>query len=512
MFSIAIRFPTGRFHATPWGHHVNEGLPEWPPSPWRLLRALVATWKRKLATDPLLQRELPGVLAELAKAPPHFHLPPATLGHTRHYMPWFKKGPEDRTLVFDAFVSLARDTEVVFHWQEGALSPEGQESLARVLDQLAYFGRAESWAHARLVTDFDPVRINCRPEPVLGGKEPVRVLTADPQKWQAWDFTSNKIPRPDPLWNLLAETADVHHEKWSDPPGSKWVTYARSSNCFAPRSTNRPDLPAQSSGFTIVARFALDGPVLPLVTETLPLAEQARRSLLSKCKYLLLRLNPDLRDTEVGPRCFAFWGKDEQAQPRTGHQHAFFLPADEDNDGRLDHLTVFAPMGFNSLERQAIDRLRHLRFGQGEPLQLLLIGVGNASDFRAPLLEQSSIWISATPFVVTRYPKLRGTKRDRPEDYASPRAFARHVLRQEIDRRPNLPEVISIEDEDLVGAHRLRPIQFKRFRRKSSDDGGRRPAGGFRITFAAPVSGPLCLGHSCHFGLGLFVPSSPANR
>ena len=25
-------------------------------------------------------------------------------------------------------------------------------------------------------------------------------------------------------------------------------------------------------------------------------------------------------------------------------------------------------------------------------------------------------------------------------------------------------------------------------------------------TFAAPVRGPLCLGHSCHFGLGLFLP------
>jgi CRISPR-associated protein Csb2 len=26
-----------------------------------------------------------------------------------------------------------------------------------------------------------------------------------------------------------------------------------------------------------------------------------------------------------------------------------------------------------------------------------------------------------------------------------------------------------------------------------------------RLTFAEPVSGPLCLGHSSHFGLGLFA-------
>jgi CRISPR-associated protein Csb2 len=217
-----------------------------------------------------------------------------------------------------------------------------------------------------------------------------------------------------------------------------------------------------------------------------------------------------LPDAVIGPLAPAFWGKNEHGQPRTGHEHAFFLPADEDADGRIDHLTVFAPMAFNALECQALDRLRRLPFGQGDPLPLLLVGLGREQDFRAPLLDKSTVWISATPFVVTRYPKRRGTKRDRPEDYASPRAFTRHVLRQELQRRPGYPEIVSIEDEEVIGTHRLRPIQFKRFRSKSGDDGGRRPAAGFRITFAGPVSGPLCLGHLCHFGLGLFLPSQPS--
>lgn len=257
-----------------------------------------------------------------------------------------------------------------------------------------------------------------------------------------------------------------------------------------------------------VARFALDGASLPLLTETLPLAEQARRSLLSKCKYLARRDKPSLADADIWPLSPAFWGKDAQGQPRTGHQHAFFLPADEDGDGRLDHLTVFAPMGFNALERQAIDSLRRLPLGDGDPLPLLLIGLGSERDFRAPVLEASTVWISATPFVVTRYPKLRGTKRDRPEDYASPQDFARHILHQELKRRPELPAIESIEPEALIGAHRLRTIQFRRFRSKNGDDGGRRPAGGFRIAFTAPAHGPVCLGHSCHFGLGLFLPAS----
>jgi CRISPR-associated protein Csb2 len=275
---------------------------------------------------------------------------------------------------------------------------------------------------------------------------------------------------------------------------------------FASNSAvNRPlgKLPSKYS----VARFALAGDVLPLVIETLTLAEQARRSLLSKCKYLARRTNPSLPDAEIGQLAPAFWGKDEHGQPRTGHEHAFFLPADEDGDGRIDYLTVFAPMSFNALECQALDQFRRLPFGEGDPLPLLLVGLGSEGDFRASLLDKSTVWISATPFVVTRYPKRRGTKRDRPEDYASPRAFTRHVLRQELQRRPGYPEIVSIEDAEGIGTHRLRPIQFQRFRSKSGDDGGRRPAGGFRITFAAPVSGPLCLGHSCHFGLGLFLPA-----
>jgi len=37
-----------------------------------------------------------------------------------------------------------------------------------------------------------------------------------------------------------------------------------------------------------------------------------------------------------------------------------------------------------------------------------------------------------------------------------------------------------------------------------------------RLAFTAkfqtekPVCGPIALGHSCHFGLGLFVPAAPA--
>jgi len=73
---IEVSFPTGRFHATPWGRHVNEGVPEWPPTPYRLVRALYDVWKRKRPDWP--QSRVAPLLATLAATLPQFYLPPAS--------------------------------------------------------------------------------------------------------------------------------------------------------------------------------------------------------------------------------------------------------------------------------------------------------------------------------------------------------------------------------------------------------------------------------------------------
>ena len=39
-------------------------------------------------------------------------------------------------------------------------------------------------------------------------------------------------------------------------------------------------------------------------------------------------------------------------------------------------------------------------------------------------------------------------------------------------------------------------------------DGGNRPSGAFCMVLPRAIAGPFCLGHSCHFGLGLFVPGN----
>jgi len=533
MIAISFRFLAGRYHATPWGRHVNEGAVEWPPSPWRILRAMVATWKRTLPDLP--QHQVEPILRALA-APPEFVLPQASTGHTRHYMPWFKKGPDDRTLVFDTFVVLPPGAEVTACWPGVTLDDPQQQTLDRILANVNTFGRSESWCEAELAATAHCANgITCRP---INGNAPrdhdiVRLLCPDPTT----AFLDNHVVETkerttgrgknrqtvverrtiyDPAWNLCMETLQLHSERWSDPPGSRWVPYARPRDCFKiePKARRRP---IAGRPCIHVIRFALDSTVLPLVTETLPLAEAARRAL----------MGIHGRVTEkngVRGRSMTFSGKDSNGNPLVGHRHTYYLPTDEDGDGRLDHLTLAAEAGFDDAEMRAVDHLRQIRpFGRDSdvhPLRVLLLGFGALDDFRPPPLRESRMWVSATPYIATRHAKTRGRDRiDTRSVEARVEFLAADLRRQLFAVRPDLAEMaddLRIEPVLDAGAFRIagrwRPIQFKRFRSKRSDDGGRRPSGGFRIMFPEAVRGPVCLGHSSHFGMGLFLPEPPGNQ
>jgi len=344
------------------------------------------------------------------------------------------------------------------------------------------------------------------------------VLCADPQT----AFTGEEARDYDPNWHLCIETSLLHAEGWSDPPGSKWARYLRPVDCFEvnPKpSRARADRPRMQ-----VARFVLDSAVLPLAQETLPVGEAARWALMGIYGRLTEERDAAKRRSPV------FSGKDASGQPLEGHRHAYYLPTDQDGDGRLDHLTVVAEGGFGPVELKALNCLRTLKRREESPLlNVLLLGMGTLDEFLPLPLKAARIWISATPFVVTRHPKRNGQKRDPSDVLASRALFVQRVVKEELDRfceRRHLPwssDAIQIEPlTDENGVFRvvpsewtgpqatgpmLRPLQFKRFRHRRDDDGGVRPAGTFRVTFPEPVRGPVSLGHSSHFGLGLFVPA-----
>jgi CRISPR-associated protein Csb2 len=447
-------------------------------------------------------------------------------------MPWFKKGPDDRTLVFDTFVALNPGAEVATLWPDTSLDPELHARLGSILANLNFLGRAESWCEAHLLDDVGAAELlrgtNCGPlnGTVPDGREIVRVLCADPRdalqnhafftvagKGRKVGGAPVRTVEYDPDWHLCAETLWLHQQKWSDPPGSRWVSYLRRSDCFEVKATARhhtdPSRPKPQA-----VRFLLDSSVLPLVTDTLPVAEATRRALMSLYGSLTER-------NGVRGRSEVLSGKGADGKPDEGHTHAYYLPTDEDDDGRLDHLTIVATAGFGQDEMRAMDRLREIRIARREPsshpLRVLLLGYGRLEEFQPKPVGRSRVWLSVTPYIATRYAKTRGRERIDLRSLQARAEFLVADLRARMQAvRPDLAELAGdieiaplLEGNAFKIASRWRPLQFKRLRQKRGDDGGSRLAGAFKLTFPeGGVRGPLALGHSAHFGMGLFLPQT----
>ncbi len=260
-----------------------------------------------------------------------------------------------------------------------------------------------------------------------------------------------------------------------------------------------------------VARFLLrSAENLPPVTDTLPVAESARRAL--SCLYGRL-------SGEDGPGRYskAFTGKDDAGQRLEGHGHCYFLPTDADGDGRLDQLTLFSAQGFTAPEIQALEQLREVHFADRDthaaPLEVELLSLTRAGQSHDGPLANAAEWISATPFIAPRYPKTRGRDKHTERGNADPQRFLEAQLGDELRRwlARNSPANLTLADTAEITllsetAQGTRPGDFRRARRKKGDDGGQRLAGFFRVRLREKIQGPLVLGHSSHFGMGLFLP------
>lgn len=236
-----------------------------------------------------------------------------------------------------------------------------------------------------------------------------------------------------------------------------------------------------------LARYALNPGVLLLVQDSLPFAEQVRRA--------LIRNRADTSHSE------AITGKRTDGTPLDGHEHAHYFPTDEDHDGRIDHITIYAPQGFDDADLEALGSLRTIfRSGNRPEVRMVLTGLGGQE-----LLAEDSIfaearhWRSVTPFSLPRFPNRGGGKPPRPRD------LPEGQLIRELKNR-GLPEPSSIkriEGYQVEGRPMVRWLEFHTTRYNGTKGNG---LAGFEVEFAEPVRGPIAVGFACHFGLGLFLP------
>lgn len=548
MIAIQFQFPTGKLHATPWGRHVNEGAVEWPPAPWRILRALLAVWRNKSPdTSENEIRSLIDALSEL----PSYALPSVSQGHTRHYLPTSAKP----ALVFDTFLVIPKTERIVICWPNAEIEQSQRVLLKSLLQGLNYFGRAESWVEADLLDEFTG-ELNAVP---LSGSEHVcgaeleRVLAVESSeqfaKWRSANLgqrlqskleekqqkaiqkgkPADKIKLsareqqaietsiPDDILSALqAETNALRKAGWNRPPGSRFVEYVRPATEFSPRQ--RVSAGHQQSGqLPVIARYAVVGKVVPRLTDAIRIGERVRTFVMGCSK----RVNGEkLGEWTTSP---VFAGKNaDGSQMVQSHSHAHYLCESIGSSSQITHLNIFAPLGFNATDQEALANFSRTWGDAGHDLQFVLLGIGQPEDFggfaeasgKSLTMARTCVWESRTPYVPSRHLKVRNSERRNPITHQA--AIQRELtlnVTLELQRRPQFAamseqtqiEVSAIDPGTKLGEKNVRWLEFTRERKSGNGARGTSQGYGVRLIFPEEISGPIVLGYGSHFGLGQFV-------
>lgn len=549
MPTLLLRFPGRRYHATPWGHHVNEGLIEWPPAPWRLLRALLSVGYTRLGWPASLHEPwhssppeaARGLIEKLAGKLPRYALPPATGTHSRHYMPTaeFKGDRENTTLVFDTWAQIEQG-ELAVHW-DAVLDAEELLLLAELATHLNYLGRSESWVCARLASDaeaatqtFDCMPCEALPSPgpgweqvpLLAGEPPAAFLEWRQRRLQAALAELPLIPLPDKkkltakdrkpteerdalrarvqapyprdlIACLQTDTNWLREHGWSQPPGSRRVLYWRRTDAL------RATASASSAGprvddrvpFVLLSLSSASGNnhALPPLARSLTQGEMLHRQMVGA----RLRIAPSTHSRVLT-------GCDESGQALRGrHGHAHVLSLDLDRDGHIDHLLVWAPDGMDAQDQLALRLTRgtYTKGGVGA-LRLAWSAAGDRQDLRrlpgtwgetlARTVGSGRTWISATPFVPPRHLKPRGNN------------SLEGQVRAEFASR-GLPAPTGIEWLDPQHDLHARALRHHVRVRRGGEPPPVNVGFALRLSFVEDITGPLAVGYGSHFGLGSFA-------
>lgn len=465
--TMSLRFPLGRYHATSWDRAVNEGESEWPPSPWRILRALISTWR--LRWPGLSEEDFIDIVRPLF-GPPCYLTPPSDRGHTRHYMPDLAhtSGAHSTDLVLDPFLWIDREASVLVQWEPDLA--DGQRAvLAKLCELMPYLGRSESVVRAELLPEgqaTDPFWWR----PNVHTDRPTRLLA----------------PTPDAsLADLEVTTAQVRKLRFSIPPKTRYVPY------MSPEETAKTArTPAAATVGAIRWQFMTRAPFRQefgiLATE------QLRRTRLYKIGRGDAVLPPNLAGKEL-PEPGA--GQKEAVKDDHAHAHWLWL---SDERGNVSELVLWMPRA-NLESGVAAGMLGwpELRGGADwspagfRPGEVHVAALGQTEQVIGELVGPSRNWTCLTPYLPVRHRKRN----------QSLEAW----LSKDIDKECRYR---GIEPPSQVIIHDDRAPSVTSYRRYrwSETMKARRAGAWISLVFDSSTAGPLSLGQLSHFGFGLFRP------
>jgi len=502
MMSVVIlrqEFPLGRFHATPWRvNPFDDPYGEWPPSPWRLVRAVTARWYqwvREEGKTPDLE-QLKRLQGALCKSTYRFYLPlEARKGNPlRQYHPtkfgWHpaekgKPGKREygRSLVQDNYWCVPPEASVWWFIEGNDWNDELKSVLEKCLERITYFGRAETLTRIRLVERSGEITANCiLTEQRTDGTVPVLVPCPE--------ATREDIERT---------TDDPLAAKQTIPPGARWL-YAKRPNPPASRECRR--VPERRLECHLM-QFAIGWNVAPERRAIVRLTARFRGAVIRE--LLRLKTNSTVSgwtkaSRDVREAIAEMTGKDADGQPLKGHQHAEFLVWCEDS--QPTRLLVWrGSRAFDAEEQEAIlaAAKRDVSWAAAGPdsdeWKVRLVPLDRAvpppPGFDGQL---SKVWESVTPYVPPRH-YLRGGKVRAGESIAE-------QVRREVQQR-KIAEDVQVE---LLGTPQWVAVHVPPREATKREFIGDRRGQMVRLRFDKLVVGPIRLGHSSSFGLGLFRP------
>jgi CRISPR-associated protein Csb2 len=496
-------FPLGRFHATPWRvNPFDDPHGEWPPSPWRLVRGVVGRWYQWYREDPQRARGwLEPLIQALCRSSYAFHLPPLALRGTplRQYFPaefgWNPK-EKKKAAVRSYSKSLAQDNYVCLPlYSDGAIwwflegdywNKDLVEALNECLKRMTYFGRAE--AFTRIAVEHDPTRApepNCELHEVRkAGMAPVLV----PERTATCKDIERVTDAPE------AATRSI-------PPGARLLYATR------PSSPSVREVSARRAirGRTNLIQFAIGWNVPPEPRAIVRLTAKYRGAVL---KELLRIRTGDPKITwstapaSVRALVAKMAGKDAEGRPLTGHRHTEFLIWCE--EGSLVRLLAWRDgQPFDADEQEALLRAAAREFSwtacgdRADVWKVCLVPLDRAVP-PPPGFDGASakIWESVTPYVPPRHYLRRGKPR------------LRETVEEQIRRELVLRGIPGAADVHIhrIGNPEWVAVHVPRRHSSQAATTGDRRAYRLRLEFLHPVRGPIRLGKSSSFGLGLFRP------